>query len=67
MRREATSPEGQLPQTFFGQRRSLVPLLLLGPLFFLIILFLSTTLLTGISLHIQWPLTSQMLPHIYVI
>jgi hypothetical protein len=39
-----------------------VPLLLLGPPFFLIILFLSTTLLTwmtGISLHAQWPLASQ--------
>jgi hypothetical protein len=39
-----------------------VPLLLLGPPFFLISLFGSTTLLTGmtcISLHIQWPLTSQ--------
>jgi hypothetical protein len=40
----------------------IVPLLLLGPPFFPIILFLSTTLLTrmtGISLHMQWPLTSQ--------
>jgi hypothetical protein len=40
----------------------LVPLLLLGPPFFPIILFGSTTLLTGmtdISLHMQWPLTSQ--------
>jgi hypothetical protein len=39
-----------------------VPLLLLGPQFFPIILFGSTTLLTGmtgISLHMQWPLTSQ--------
>jgi hypothetical protein len=45
---------------FFG----LVPLLLLSPPFFPIILFLSTTLLTGmtgISLHVKWPLTSQ--PH----
>jgi hypothetical protein len=49
-------------QGFFGQR-PLVPLLLLGPPFFLIILFGSTTLLTGmtgISLHMQWPLTSQL-------
>jgi hypothetical protein len=41
----------------------LVPLLLLGPPFFPIILFESTTLLTrmtGISLHLQWPLTSQL-------
>jgi hypothetical protein len=47
---------------FFGQR-PLVPLLLLGPPFFPIILFGSTTLLTGmtgISLHMQWPLTSQL-------
>jgi hypothetical protein len=39
-----------------------VPLLLLGPPFFPIILFGSTTLLTGMtgnSLHMQWPLTSQ--------
>jgi hypothetical protein len=46
---------------FFGQRH-LVPLLLFGPPFFLIIFFLSTTLLTGmtgISLQMQWPLTSQ--------
>jgi hypothetical protein len=37
-----------------------VPLLLLGPPFFPIILFWSTTLLTGmtgISLQMQWPLT----------
>jgi hypothetical protein len=36
-----------------------VPLLLLGPPFFPIILLGSTTLLTGmtgISLHVQWPL-----------
>jgi hypothetical protein len=42
----------------------LVPLLLLGPPFFCpIILFVSTTLLnwmTDISLHMQWPLTSQL-------
>jgi hypothetical protein len=41
---------------------SLVPLLLLGPPFFPIILFGYKTLLTGmtgISLHMQWPLTSQ--------
>jgi hypothetical protein len=40
-----------------------VPLRLLGPPFFPIILFGSTTLLTGktgISLHMQWPLTSQL-------
>jgi hypothetical protein len=42
----------------FGQQ-PFVPLLLLGPPFFLIILFDSTTLSTGmpgISLHMQWPL-----------
>jgi hypothetical protein len=47
---------------FFGGQRPLVPLLLLGPPFVLIILFGSTTLLTGVtgnSLHMQWPLTSQ--------
>jgi hypothetical protein len=46
---------------FFGQRH-LVPLLLLGPPFFPMIHFGSTTLLTwmtGISLHMQWPLTFQ--------
>jgi hypothetical protein len=40
----------------------LVPLILLGLPFFPIILFGSTTLLTGmtgISLHMQWPLTSK--------
>jgi hypothetical protein len=45
---------------FLGQR-PLVPLLLLGPPFFQIILFGSTTLLTrmtGNSLHMQWRLTS---------
>jgi hypothetical protein len=39
-----------------------VPLFLLGPPFFPIVLFGSTTLLTGMtcnSLHMQWPLTSQ--------
>jgi hypothetical protein len=39
-------------------------LLLLGPPFILIFLFLSATLLTemtGISLHMQWTLTSQSL------
>jgi hypothetical protein len=49
------------PIVFLGQR-PLVPLLLIGPPFFLMILFGSTTLLTGttgISLHMQWPLTSQ--------
>jgi hypothetical protein len=42
-------------------QRPLVPLLLLGPPFFPIILFRSTTLstgMTGITLHMQWPLTS---------
>jgi energy-converting hydrogenase Eha subunit G len=37
-----------------------LPVLLLGPPFLPIILFLYTTLLTGmtgISLHVQWPLT----------
>jgi hypothetical protein len=45
-----------------GGQRPLVPLLLHGPPFFLMILFLSTTLLTGmtcISLHMRWPLTLQ--------
>jgi hypothetical protein len=40
-----------------------VPFLLIGPAFFLIILFLSNTLLTemtGSSLHMQLPLTSQL-------
>jgi hypothetical protein len=44
-------------------QQPLVPLLLLRPPFFLIILFGSTTLLTrmtGNSLHMQWPLTSQL-------
>jgi hypothetical protein len=39
-----------------------VALLLFGPPFFPTILFLTTTLLigmTGISFHMQWPLTSQ--------
>jgi hypothetical protein len=47
---------------FFVGQWPLVPLLLLGPPFFPIILFGSTTLLTGMtgtSLHRQWPLTSQ--------
>jgi hypothetical protein len=42
--------------------KPLVPLVLLGPPFFPIILFLSSTLLTGMtinSLRMQWPLTSQ--------
>jgi hypothetical protein len=46
---------------FFGQR-PLVPLLLLGTPLFWIILFGSNTLwtrMTNISLHMQWPLTSQ--------
>jgi hypothetical protein len=40
-----------------------VTLLLLGPPFSKIFLFLSTTLLTvrtGFSLHVQWPQTSQL-------
>jgi hypothetical protein len=45
-----------------GGQRPLVPLLLLGPPFFVRLFFLgSTTLLTGmtgISLHMQLPLTS---------
>jgi hypothetical protein len=44
---------------FLG-RRPLVPFLLIGPPIFPIFLFLYTTLLTGmtgISLHVQWPLT----------
>jgi hypothetical protein len=48
--------------SFFGQW-PLVPLPLLGPPFFPIILFGSTTLLTGMtgnSLHMQWPLTSHL-------
>jgi hypothetical protein len=47
---------------FLGGQRPLVPLLLLGPPFFYYS-FWSTTLLTGmtgISLHMQWPLTSQL-------
>jgi hypothetical protein len=46
---------------FFGGQRPLVPLLL-GPPYFPNILWGFTTLLTGmtgISLHIKWPLTSQ--------
>jgi hypothetical protein len=46
-----------------GGQQPLVPLLLLGPNFFPIVLFGSTTLftgMTGISLHMQWPLTSQL-------
>jgi hypothetical protein len=50
-----------LQASFWGQRPR-VTLLLLGPPSFPIILFGSTTLLTwmtGISLHMQWPLTSS--------
>jgi hypothetical protein len=44
-----------------GGQKPLVPLLLLGLPFFPIILFGSTTLLTGkTSLNLQWPLTSQL-------
>jgi hypothetical protein len=45
-----------------GGQQPLVRLLLPGPPFFLMILLLSTTLSTwmsGISLHMQWPLYSQ--------
>jgi hypothetical protein len=47
----------------FVCQRPLVPLRSLGPPFLPIILFGSTTLLTGMtsnSLHMQWPLTSQL-------
>jgi hypothetical protein len=51
---------------FFGQQ-PLELFLLLGPPFFPIILFMSNALLTGvtgISLHLQWPLTLALdLPH----
>jgi hypothetical protein len=52
---------GTLASSCFLGQRPLVPLLLLGPPFFPIILFGSTTLFTGtgISLHMQWLLTSQ--------
>jgi hypothetical protein len=46
-----------------GGQRPLVPLLLLGLPFFSDYSFWSTTLLTGMtgnSLHMQWPLTSQL-------
>jgi hypothetical protein len=55
-------PGIHLARGLLGGQRPLVPLLLLGPPFFPIILFLSITLLTrmtGISLHTQKPLTSQ--------
>jgi hypothetical protein len=55
--------QGLIFKQFLGGQRPLVPLLFLGPPFFPIILFGSTTLLTrmtGISLHMQWPLTSQL-------
>jgi hypothetical protein len=53
------------PLFFFGGgcQQPLVPLLLLGPPFFPIILFGSTTLLTVMTdnyLHMQWPLTSRL-------
>jgi hypothetical protein len=44
----------------FGGQRPLVPLLQHGPPFYPIILFVSTTILTGVSLYIRWPLTSQV-------
>jgi hypothetical protein len=53
-------PPGQ-DDDFLGQQH-LVPILLLCPPFFLIILILSTTLatrMTGISLQMQWTLTSH--------
>jgi hypothetical protein len=53
--------KGQVFIRFWGQQ-PLVPLPLLGPPFFQIIIFLSTALstrMTVISLHMQWPLTSQ--------
>jgi hypothetical protein len=47
-----------------GGQRPIVPLLLIGPPFFKkIITYLSTTLLTrmtSVSLHVQWPLASQL-------
>jgi hypothetical protein len=56
-----------LPVFFWGGgQRLLVPLLLLGPPFFPIILFGSTTLLTrmtGISLHMQWLLLQAFSPN----
>jgi hypothetical protein len=48
---------------FWGGQRPLVPFLLLGLPFFSDYSFWSTTLLTGmtgIPLHMQWPLTSQL-------
>jgi hypothetical protein len=48
---------------FFLGQILFVPLLLLGPPFFTLIVLVSTTLLTGmtgISLQMQWPLTSQL-------
>jgi hypothetical protein len=57
--------DGGIKVSFFfggGGQQTLVLLLFLGPPFFPIILFLSTALstgMTGISLHMQWPVTSQ--------
>jgi hypothetical protein len=54
------SPIGRL--IFWWDQQLLVPLLLIGPPFFPIILFGPTTLstgMTGVTLHMQWPLTSQ--------
>jgi hypothetical protein len=51
------------PFVFCREHKANWGLLLLGPRFFPIILFGSTTLLTGmtaISLHMQWPLTSPL-------
>jgi hypothetical protein len=48
--------------SFWAGQRPIVPfLLLIGPPFFPIIVFMPTALLTGmagISLHLQWPLTA---------
>jgi hypothetical protein len=54
--------ESAYAQIFLSGQQPLVPFLLLGHLFSPIILFLSPPLLTritGSSLHMQWPLTSQ--------
>jgi hypothetical protein len=56
--RDQDSPARSEGLMFFGGQHHLVHLPL-SPPFFLIILFVSTTLLTGmtgISLHVQWPL-----------
>jgi hypothetical protein len=62
-KKEETNLVSQKPQkAFLGDQRPFMPFLILGPPFFPIIIFLSTTLLTGmtgISLHVLWPITSQ--------